>query len=86
MGRQGNKYEPTVAFIVIPFTKNEEGELEVQDQIHLQDEFELPVTKKIYKTTLKNVEVFIQEFLEAHPDVVSIRLDRISHCNIYNRE
>lgn len=84
MGRQGNKYEQTVAFVVIPFVK-QEGELAESAPIYLQDEFELPVSKKTYKATLKNVDVFITEYMEANPEVQSVRLDRISHIRVYER-
>lgn len=84
MGRQGNKYEQTVAFVVIPFVKQDD-ELTEGKPLYLQDEFELPVSKKVYKATLKNVDVFITEYLEANPEVQSVRLDRISHIKICER-
>lgn len=84
MGRQGNKYEQTVAFVVIPFVE-QDGELVERTPIYLQDEFELPVSKKTYKATLKNVDVFITEYMEANPEVQSVRLDRISHIRVYER-
>lgn len=96
MGRQGNKYEPTVAFIVIAFGKVPEEDFVVDEdadpeaiverhRFYLQDDFELPISKKIYKATLKNVEVFVDEFMQAHPDIESVRLDRISHIKVYER-
>ncbi len=84
MGRQGNKYEPTVAFILIVF-KEKDGKLIKTEEIYLQEECILPISKKVYKTTLKNIEVYIEEFFQANLEVKSIRLDRISHIKIYER-
>lgn len=87
MGRQGNKYEPTVAFIVVAFGKTPEshGEAVEIERIYLQDEFVLPISQKTYKSTLKNVEVYVEELMESRKDISSIRLDRISHIKIYER-
>lgn len=85
MSRQGNKYEKTVAFVVIPFIESEGRMIQESDRIYLQEEFELPVSKRKYKATLKNVEVFIEEYLQIHSEVISIRLDRISHIKVYER-
>lgn len=94
MGRQGSKYEQTVAFVVVAFGKVPDHDSSLSDgpdevveraRIYLQDEFELPISKKIYKATLKNVEVFVSEYMEANPDIESVRLDRISHIKIYER-
>lgn len=84
MGRQGNRYEQTVAFIVIVFVE-EEGSLVEKERLYLQEEFELPISKKRYKSTLKNVEVFIEEYMQVNYEIKTIRLDRISHVNIYER-
>lgn len=85
MGRQGNKYEQTTAFIIIPFIEDQEGQLTECEHIYLQDTFILPISKKTYKVTLKNVDVFIKEFLEDNPTIDCVRLDRISHVKIYER-
>jgi hypothetical protein len=86
MGRQGNKYEQTVAFVLIAFEREPTGQLKQLEQVYLQEDFELPISKKRYKATLKNVEVYIQEYRELHPSVKSIRLDRISHIKVYDCE
>jgi hypothetical protein len=84
MSRQGNKYEPTVAFILIVF-KEKEGKLIKTEEIYLQEECILPISQKVYKTTLKNIEVYTKEYFQANPEVKSIRLDRISHIKILER-
>ena len=84
MGRQGNIYEKTVAFILIPYIK--EGEdLQSLPQIFLQESFSLPFSKKIYKATRKNISLYIKEYLELNPKVKCIRIDRISHIDVVHR-
>ena len=78
MSRQGDKYERTVAFAINVFRGNH------IEQLHVQEVMTLPVSKKEYKVTLKNVEVYIEELLQADKTITSIRLDRISHVKIYN--
>lgn len=86
MSRQGNKYEQTVAFCLVPYEEDSEGQLvQVGEQLFLQEEFVLPISKKKYKATLKNVDVFVEEYLKLHTNIASIRLDRISHVKIYKR-
>lgn len=80
MARQGNKYEQTVAFILVLYRDGQK-----EEQIYLQDEMTLPISKKVYKTTYKNVDVYIKELLQSDLTIKTIRLDRISHIKIYER-
>lgn len=81
MSRQGNKYEQTVAFVLHAFCGDEYIE-----EVCLQEDFQLPISKKIYKATLKNVDKFIEEYLQLNTSITSIRLDRISHIKIITRD
>jgi hypothetical protein len=81
MSRQGDKYEKTVAFVVNVFLEAGEN----YEQFHLQEKMELPISKKIYRVTAKNVDVYIDELMKSRPEIKSVRLDRISHVKIYEK-
>ena len=80
MSRQGNHYEPTVAFWLHVYSNDK-----LVDDIFLQEKMVLPVSKKVYKITAKNLQVYCQELLKARPEVTRIEIDRISFVGAIER-
>ena len=80
MSRQGNHYEPTVAFWLHVYKDSKKPE-----NIFLQKQMTLPTSKKHYKVTVKNVQVYCQELLQADSTVTRIEIDRISFFGAMER-
>jgi DNA-binding GntR family transcriptional regulator len=81
MSRQGDHYEPTIAFWLHVYDKDKQ----LVDDIFLQEKMILPVSKKEYKITAKNLQVYCQELLQVKPEVVRIEIDRISFVGVLDR-
>lgn len=47
---------------------------------------ELPLSKKKYKTTLKNVKVYISELLQLDTTITRVEIERATHIGSFERK
>lgn len=78
-------YEPIVGFDLWITRSSQEGENKTS-RLTLATEMILPISKKTYKVTLKNVKTYVQELHELDPTILNIHIYRISAVGVYNFE
>lgn len=52
----------------------------------IKKELHLPVSDKLYKTTLKNVKVYINELLQSDNSILRAELERATHIGSFERK
>jgi hypothetical protein len=45
----------------------------------------LPISNKEYKTTLKNIKVYLQELLEFDNEIINVEIERATHVGSLRR-
>lgn len=80
MSRQGNHYEKTIAFALHVFRGDE------AENIILEKRMTLPVSKKEYKVTAKNVQIYCKELFQSDLNIKRIEIDRISFFGTLERQ
>lgn len=84
MSTKNRKYEPIVGFDLW-ITRSNKSE-KITSRLTLATEMELPISKKKYKVTLKNVKTYVEELHELDPTILNIHIYRISAVGVYNFE
>jgi len=76
------KYERNSCFYVWFYRGLSPPELK---PLPIDEELFLPVSNKYYKTTLKNVKVYINELLQTDLSITKAELERATHIGSFER-
>lgn len=76
------RYERNTCFYLWIYRKDKKVEMIA---LPINQMLKLPVSNKEYKTTLKNIKVYLQELLEFDIEILNIEIERATHVGSLRR-
>jgi len=84
MNSNSRRYERNACFYLWIYR---EGFAEPQlKPIPSNESLTLPVSKKSYKVTLKNIKAYLAELLQVDDTITKVEIERATHVGSYERE
>lgn len=82
MKNSSRQYERNACFYLWIYKEDQKPQL---TPMPINEKLFLPLSKKYYKTTLKNLKVYINELIESDLDIVYIEIERATHIGLIER-
>ena len=84
MANSSRRYERNACFYLWVY-RNDFDEPQMK-AMPINQEITLPVSKKVYKTTLKNIKTYLSELLEVDDTITKVEIERATHVGSLERE
>lgn len=83
MKESNRKYERNACFYLWLYRKDKDPQLQV---VPISSELLLPISKKTYKVTLKNIKSYLSEILQRDDSITKVEIERATHVGSFEKQ